>query len=249
MTRLQRVLLALAMLGIVMMLMWVPYKATYEWRGSSWTTASAGYGWIFAPPSSRVCTFAIAEHLDSRLSRFDRDECQISLDTRQLLMTLAAAAIGTAALILLLGLLRPKGPSSRKPAVARTSNELPRAAKRNDENSELVREIARLDPTLPLGSGDMSAAFPLVITAKHDYVAVEYRVIELMHNQLQGLEAELLTQGLLEQDGRHVDALTYGYRRQGSAEWERKKTYHFDITEGMNEFVRKLNKQWWEFWK
>lgn len=263
MTSLQRVVMALAMLSVVFMLLWVPYKASYKWRNSSWTNASAGYDWIFEPPNSKVCVNSIATHLDSRASRFDLDECHVSLDTRQLVITLAAVTIGSLAIMLLLSIIRPRQKHAMR-ATSQTLAELaaspptvaPPAADHHQKKKEqdrarlgVIREALRINPSLPIGSGDMTQAHPLVITAKNDYVSVEYEVIDVLHSQIPDLEAALQTQGLIRNDGQHIDALTFRYTKANDATWSRVATYYFDISAGMNELLRSLNKQWWQIWK
>lgn len=104
--RAQRAVLALGLLVVVAMASWVPYAATYRWKQQQ-LTVDAGYQTILTPPSGRICLQSVSEYTRFYVHRLDEERCQIAIDFKRLGLTVAAALLGMAALILLLGLLRP----------------------------------------------------------------------------------------------------------------------------------------------
>ena len=248
MTKKQQFVLALAMLGVVVMLLWVPYTATYKWEDSSWTTASAGYDWVFGEPNALICQLSIEQHLKVKFNpnRFDVTLCHIALDSRRLTMTLIAAGIGVSAVLLLLGIFGHRRAAPTQPD--RTLAELSGSPAR-PQASKFANALLRINPLLPISSGDMSESAPLVITAKTDYVSVEYSVLDIIFKELDEFDAELESQSLIERNGRKIDALTYRLKEKGGAACSRRNTYYFDITAGMNEMRRRIDKQWWQVWK
>lgn len=243
--RAQRAILALGMLGLVGLLLWVPYSATY--KGSKSLTADAGYQWVFSPPNANICRASIEEYADAKFdSDFNPGRCEVRLDLRRLGLTVAAAALGIGALVLILGLLgrRDQAPPRREATLAELSG-----ARDRRPVSDTVRSLLARNPNLPISAGDLTEADPLVITAKTNYVPVEYQVMEAVHANWTDIEMEMKSQGLSEVNGRKIDELTFRYRKAGQEEWGYEKTYYFDVTIGMAELRRQIEGRWWQFWK
>lgn len=85
----------LFMLGLLVMLLWVPYKAVYQWGDDTQTTATAGYSLVFAPPSAVRCVSSIKSYLQVPINLQTR-RCQIWLDKERLLLTLTALSLALA---------------------------------------------------------------------------------------------------------------------------------------------------------
>jgi hypothetical protein len=251
MSKKQQIVLAIALLGIVAMLLWVPYSATYKWQDSSWTTASAGYNWIFSEPSAKVCKLSIEQYVQGTFvqDRYDPTLCHIALDYRRIALTLTAATIGSAALLILLGLFGSKSRTATTSGKEQTLADLSGHGAHHTANNELAKELTKVNPNLQVGSGKMTKSEPLVITAKNDYIPIEYAVMDIVNSTFEGMEAQLDLQEILQLNDRHIDALTYKYRKIGEKTWTEKNTYYFDITLGMNERLRKYEKTWWQIWK
>ena len=228
------------------MLLWVPYSATYRWGRTSWTTASAGYDWVFSEPKLTVCKFAIEEQVMMTFTYdFDNTACQIKLDGRRLALTLAAAILGAAFIQIMLGILY-----RASLAKAQTRGDIPdiKNAYRS-RISALGQELLLIEPKLPIGEGDLSESTPLVINASKDYVGIEHTIIKILNNQLAELDATFVGQGLIVKNGAYIDALTYRYTNKVGGANPNDKTYHFDITTGIHEARRLRENKWWRFWE
>lgn len=248
MSKLQRLFLVLALICLGLMLLWVPYKASHKWAGE-WQSTAAGYNWIFVSPSQQLCISLMAEQLDVSIYRLDRNRCKVNIDTRQLFFTLAAAAACTFAVLLLIGIARPRDVHLISQRGERKLEETIGAAHSAEPRSELVQYILRANPNLPIGMGDLSRESPLVISVRSGHVAIEYTIIDIIHKKLNGFDSELKTQEFIEEHGRYIDCLTYRYRKDASSMWDMQRKYYFDITAGIEEMRRKMSKRWWEVWK
>jgi hypothetical protein len=244
--RAQRTFLAIGMLGMVAMLVWVPYSAVYKGTpGHLWT--NAGYDSIFTPPDVEVCRVAIENYSGVDFGYgFQEERCEIRLDVRRLTLTAAAVALATGALVIVLGLLAPRGSSSLP--LRRTVDSQPEPAPASP-SSDIARALLARNPRLPIRDGDLSEKNPLVITARTNYVAAEYEVMEALHSGWDSIEFELKDQGLVKRGNKRIDELTYRYRKPGQSQWGHEKTYHFDVTIGMEELRREIEHRWWQVWK
>lgn len=71
---------------------------------------------------------------------------------------------------------------------------------------------------------------PIVIAGVHNYVQIEYRVLNLLYRWK---KSEFLIQGLCEKDGRKIDCMLMKVSDLDGNNEHTEKVY-FDITEGFN---------------
>ena len=89
-------------------------------------------------------------------------------------------------------------------------------------------------PDFPVSGGNGKEGSPIVITARTDYVSVEYAVVRHVLAAI-GEEYKLSNQTLLGVNGRNIDKLIFNVRKTGSADWEGQRSFYFDITAGFSD--------------
>lgn len=246
-TKLQRRVIVVWLIVLSLMLLVIPYTATYEDRQGK-MYVDAGYSWVFQRPKYRACLLAVDRHMGRQVGHSGAN-CHIWPDFKRLALTLLAAVSGGAATLGLLGFIggapRPKRanspstpalPAVEKPKVEKPKVEKPRVEK--PKPTGLVAELLAADPNLPISEGDITEARPLVINATNDYVGVEYRVVEMMQERERGIFFKFESQQIFERDGRKIDVLSYRHKVGSSAHWDGVKKYYFDVTRGYNASAR-----------
>lgn len=243
MNRNQRIVIGIGAIIIAAMLFWVPYKATYKFKDSQ-LTADAGYETVFTPPGADVCRYSLELYANASLNTFDPSRCQISIDGHRMTMTIAAAILALLALFITFGATRERASSQPgEKNVKIPKREVPATV------SGVGRRLLSIDPSLPIGSGDLTVNSPLVITCESNYVPVEYRIMNFIHADMKDVEAEFTMQGISIRGDRKIDELDFRYRKVGEKDWGEKVTYYFDITTGANAASMRASRRWWEVWK
>lgn len=241
----QRVVLAVGSLIFAAMLIWVPYSATYKFKDSI-LTAEAGYETVLTPPGIDICKYSLELHANRTFNEnsFSAELCQINIDGRRLGMTLAATMLALISTLIIIGLT--------------TKNPMPHADQGHTDNptkstspvnSKIGAHLLALDPSLPIGPGDLTMNNPLMITSEADYIPVEYRIMDLIHAEMSDVEPKFVTQGVSLRGDRRIDELDFRYRKLHEKTWSEKTTYYFDITVGMNATRRKMEHKWWQIWR
>lgn len=247
----QQYILVFWLFSLVGMLMWVPYKAAQKDSRGDNISVSAGYSWVFISPSYTTCVNSITNHFGRNRGR---GTCRLYFDTQKFSLTFVGSIVLLVATLIFVGLTNTRtkkptlngrnGKSSLDKVSSRAVNSemdygvkdprelgLPLFKPRPDLIPVGVR-LLRSNPDLPISTGDLTQANPLVITAKRDYVSVEFVVIDILHAESPDTEFQKKGQALLGMGDRSIDRVDYDFKPKGAKSWVGVRSYYFDITEG-----------------
>lgn len=259
-SREQRFILAYWLIGLVGMFVWVPYEAVYEGPRGEVVSASAGYSWVFEKPSNQVCSYSIRKYLGVNRG-YSGSRCRVHLNTQQFVLTIVGAVILIVAAMVVVGLISSRGAGFLGGSGANDSNRRllkvgdssgERAGKRESSNkssdmrslapkpvvNSVVARLLSCNPNLPITVGDLTQTSPLVITAKKDYVSVEYDIIRILHSESPDVEFKMSGQSLLGMGDRNIDRIDFDFKPKGAENWVGVRSYYFDITEGFRNLGR-----------
>lgn len=85
----------------------------------------------------------------------------------------------------------------------------------------------------PVGDGSAKRDDPLVITEKDDYVAIEYRIAQLIL-AMADREYKFEQQQVRQVNDRTIDELVYAAKPKGAPEWTETRRFFFDVTIGFD---------------
>ena len=244
MNAMQRVVLAIGLLGVCASILFVPYEALYKgYNSSSYIArAPAGYSFLATAPSSKSCVGAIRK---VREGNVEPNRCSTRIDTTRIALQLGALATLVAALTLFAGLVRRQdrsGPAESQPQQVADrwrgqgdAKQGTAPASTAPARSSFVELLLEAMPGLPVSKGDLREHTPLVITDDVDHVSVEYQVMTFIIDGDRVREYRRTGQRLLKRGMQRIDVLTYVTRPVGAKEWGSETVdYYFDITAGFN---------------
>lgn len=91
--------------------------------------------------------------------------------------------------------------------------------------------VARFGENFPVGLGSCKRDDPLIVTAKNDYVSVEYAVAEYLLQEM-GFEYKFESQSLHHIDDRAIDELIFASKETDELEWSETRRFFFDVSAG-----------------
>ena len=104
----------------------------------------------------------------------------------------------------------------------------------------IAQRLKSREPWLPIGEGNCTEADPLTILDTDNHVALEHFIAQLLMEE-EGLEFRFFEQSFIPQGERYIDKLTFDVKLEGTAEWQKQRHFHFDITDGFNALHARLN--------
>ena len=124
-----------------------------------------------------------------------------------------------------------KGPEPRSNLKSRQNVQRPKEHRQQSLAELLIQHFGQ---NFPVSSGEGTELKPLMVTAKADYVSVEYAVAEYVFGQFRE-EYQLANQSLASEGDRKIDRLTFNIKPSDTKEWTEQRNLYFDITIGFDQ--------------
>lgn len=105
--------------------------------------------------------------------------------------------------------------------------------------TSIAQRLKSREPWLLIGDGNCTEADPLTILDTENHVALEHFIAQLLMEE-EGLEFRFFEQSFLPHGERYIDRLTFNVKPEGTTEWQGKRHFHFDITDGFNTLQARL---------
>ncbi len=105
----------------------------------------------------------------------------------------------------------------------------------------IAERLKSSEPCLPIGEGDCTEVAPLTILDTDNHVTLEHFIAQLLMEE-EELEFRFSEQSFLPHGERYIDKLTFDVKPEGATEWQKQRSFHFDITAGFNSLQARLNR-------